>query len=68
MVTASDENPSTSPLEAEPLARAYYPAGGRADYLVYPRDLEELRAVLHLAREHAIPLFILGTAAICCSG
>ncbi len=34
--------------------------GGPADYLVFPRDLEELQAVLLLAQEKGIPFFVLG--------
>ena len=51
----------TPPLVGEPLSRhTSLGIGGAADCLVFPQDTEELRAVLLFAREHHIPLLVLG--------
>lgn len=51
----------TPPLVGEPLSRyTSLGVGGPADYLVFPGNMDELRAVLLLAREHHVPLFVLG--------
>lgn len=49
------------PMVKEPLSRhTSIQVGGPADYLVYPRDLDELQAVLQLAHDQGIPFFVLG--------
>lgn len=51
----------TPPLVKELLSRhTSLGVGGPADYLVFPNDAEELRAVLLLAKEHRIPILVLG--------
>lgn len=51
----------TPPLVGEPLSRyTSLGVGGPADYLVFPGNMDELRAVLQLALEHQIPYFVLG--------
>ncbi len=48
-------------LFEEPLSRhTYFRIGGPADAMAYPADLEDLKAVLALARRDAIPVLILG--------
>ncbi|GAB2027028.1 UDP-N-acetylmuramate dehydrogenase [Lactovum odontotermitis] len=41
---------------------AYTKVGGPADFLVFPRSLEELSALIKLARESATPVTVLGNA------
>lgn len=48
-------------LVEEPLSlHTYFRIGGPADVMVYPADLEELKGLLKVARDEAIPLLILG--------
>jgi len=45
----------------EPLTRyTSFGIGGPADIMVFPRDLEDLKAALALAREHKVPFFFIG--------
>ena len=48
-------------LIEEPLAsHTYFRIGGPAEVMVYPAGLEDLKALLKVARDEAIPLLILG--------
>ena len=47
----------------EPLASyTYTKVGGKADVLVFPRNIEEVKQVVDWANEHQIPLTVLGNA------
>ena len=51
-------------LENEPLKeRTTYKIGGAAKYLVFPKDLEDLRTLNDLIRKHQLPKFVLGGGA-----
>ena len=48
-------------LYDEPMSRyTSYGIGGPADALIFPRDVEDLKAILRIAKEEQIPYFILG--------
>ncbi len=48
-------------LSEEPLSlHTYFRIGGPAEVMVYPADFEDVRTVLKIARDEAIPLLILG--------
>jgi UDP-N-acetylmuramate dehydrogenase len=48
-------------LTEEPLSlHTYFRIGGPAEVMVYPAGLEDLKALLKVARDEAIPLLILG--------
>lgn len=49
-------------LTKEPLApHTYFRIGGPAEVMVYPADLEDVRAALKMAEDEAIPVLILGS-------
>ena len=49
-------------LTEEPLApHTYFRIGGPAEVMVYPAGLEDVRAVLKVAQDEAIPVLILGS-------
>lgn len=48
-------------LVGEPLSRhTYFRIGGPAEVMAYPADLEDVKALLKVARNEAIPVLILG--------
>ena len=49
-------------LTEEPLAsHTYFRIGGPAEVMVYPADLEDVKAALKVAQDEAIPVLILGS-------